>query len=223
MGYLDAKNNFTAGPLIGDTSEYKTYAIQFGGGARFWFNEHLSFAPTLMGMYGHTENDYTAVSAASRGYLPAARSMGLVDWTADTWTVRPAADVEYIYTWRRTVFTLSSDFTYFHTESFHTSTPNLKINGDSEAWKNMLDVDVPLGKTLFGHELHTGGYFNRTELYGDLKNGLNTNHAYEIHGRLVLDFLGKLWKVKWLGIGGSYLWGPHFDGWSVGADVAFKF
>jgi hypothetical protein len=35
-------------------------AVDFGGGARFWFNDHLSLAPTVSGIYGHTENSYTA-------------------------------------------------------------------------------------------------------------------------------------------------------------------
>ena len=51
MGYLTAKNDFHAGLLGGDESKYKTYAIEFGGGARFWFDNHFSFSPTLMGMY----------------------------------------------------------------------------------------------------------------------------------------------------------------------------
>lgn len=48
-------------------------------------------------------------------------------------------------------------------------------------------------------------------------------HLYEIHGRLVLDFLDRLWKVNWLGIGASYAWGPNITGWTAGADVKFKF
>jgi len=71
--------------------------------------------------------------------------------------------------------------------------------------------------------MRTGGFFSRTELYGDLEHGLNTDHVYEIHGRLVLDFLSQLWIVKWIGVGGSYLWGSNFNGWSVGADVELKF
>ena len=223
LGYADAKTDFTTGILSRDTSENKAFAIEFGGGARFWFNDHLSLAPTIMGMYGHTENDYTANNPGSIALLPQAQDAGLVNWKADTWTIRPAANLKYVQSWRRTVFTLSSEFAHFHTESFHTSNPNLRINGDSEAWKNMLDVDIPLGKQLFGHELRTGGFFSRTDLYGDLKTGLNADHVNEIHGRLVLDFLGRLWKIKWIGVGGSYLWGPNFDGWSVGADIEFKF
>ncbi len=29
-------------------------------------------------------------------------------------------------------------------------------------------------------------------------------------------------KVQWIGIGGSYVWGTHVTGWTVGADVAFR-
>ena len=71
------------------------------------------------------------------------------------------------------------------------------------------------GVTLFNRELHVGGYYSWTGQYGDLSNGfsestLDVNWVNEIHGRVVLDFLKKLWKVKWLGLGGSYFWGEQF-------------
>src|SRR5262245_17312454 len=58
MGYLTTERHFHSGLLAEDKTEDSTFAIQFGGGARFWFNEHLSLTPTLMGMYGHAENDF---------------------------------------------------------------------------------------------------------------------------------------------------------------------
>jgi hypothetical protein len=76
---------------------------------------------------------------------------------------------------------------------------------------------------LYGHELRTGGYFERTELYGDVKEGLIVDHINEVHGRLVLDYLNQFWKVQWIGIGGSYVWGTNIRGWTFGADVAFRF
>jgi hypothetical protein len=223
MGYVDAKNYFNSGLFKSDRSESRTFAIQFGGGARFWLNENLSLAPTFMGMYGHTTNEYTAHSAFMVANLPQARQIGLVDWNANTWTVRPALDIQYVYAWDRTIFTLSSDPTYFHTHSFGSSNPNVSIGGDSETWANKFDVDVPLGKQLFGHELRTGGYLSWTQLFGDIKGGLNTEHINEVHTRLVLDFLNQLWKAQWIGIGASYYWGSNFNGWSFGADVAFRF
>jgi hypothetical protein len=223
MGFVDARNLLHSGLLNGDINEYKTFAIQFGGGARFWLTERLSVAPTIMGMYGHTQNEYTVNSAFMLANRAQAQKMGLVDWSADTWTLRPALDMQYVYTWDRTIFTLSSDPTYFRTDSFASSNPNVSVDGNAGSLANRIDVDVPMGRQIFGHELRTGGYFSRTELFGDLRDGLNTEHEYEIHGRLVLDFLNQLWKAQWIGLGGSYLWGSNFTGWTVGADVAFRF
>ena len=53
----------------------------------------------------------------------------------DTWTIRPAADFQYVYTWRRTIFTLNSDPTYFHTESFNASNP------ERECQRRLGDLD----------------------------------------------------------------------------------
>ena len=223
MGYVDAKSHLNAGPLNGGTSDFRTFAIQFGAGVRFWLNDRLSLAPTLMGMYGHTSNEYTPATAVMQANLAPASQMGLVGYSENTWTVRPALNIQYEFTWNRTIFTLSSDPTFYHTESFTSSNSNDSVNGNSWSLADKIDVDIPLGRYLYGHELRTGGYFSRTDLFADLEDGLGTQHLYEAHGRLVLDFLNKFWKVQWLGIGGSYLWGANFTAWTVGADIALHF
>jgi len=223
MGYLESTNHIHGAPLEGDTSTFRDFAIQFGGGARFWLNEGLSVAPTIMGMYGHTSDRYSAVSAFALSNLPRLTRLGLVDWQVQTWALRPALNVQYLITWDRLIVTLSSDATYFHIQSFQASNRGVQVNGDSGSWSNKIDFDIPLRVRLDGHELRTGGYFSRTELFGDLKSGLNVQHIDEVHGRLVLDFLNQLWKVQWIGIGGSYLWGTNIRGWTLGADVAFRF
>jgi hypothetical protein len=223
MGYLTATKSFHNPINGGDSSEDKTFAIQFGGGARFWFNDNFSIAPTFMGMYGHSENTYTAVSPFGLANQAEASREGLINWSADTWTIRPSVNVQYQFTWQRTIFTLSSEPTYFYTQSFNSSGASSDFNGYSEMWANKIDVDVPLGVELWGHELRTGGYFSRTDLFGGLQSGLSTDDYYDAHVRLTLDFLGELWKVKWLGIGVSHLWGGDLTGWSYGVDAAFRF
>ena len=224
LGYLTAKNHYTSSSILhGDQNENTTFAIQFGGGARFWLDDHFSIAPTVMGMYGHSENNYTAKSAFGLANQAQAKQLGLIDWTVDTWTIRPSVNLQYKYTWHRTIITLSSDPTYFYTDTINSSSPNVDVSGNSETWENKIDLDIPLRVDLFGHELRSGGFFSRTELYDGIRDGLNTDYVYEGHGRLVLDFLGELWKVQWIGIGSSYYWGSNFTGWSIGADVAFRF
>jgi hypothetical protein len=223
MGYLDSRYEMGSGPLTGDTSKVTTAAIEFGGGARFWFGDSFSVAPTLMGMYGHSSDDYEVRSAFMSANLIPATQLGLVDWSINTWTLRPALNVQYLIRFGRNTLTLSSDPTYFHTQGFGASNGNVRINGDSGSVDNKIDLDVPLGIQLFGHELHTGGYLSRTELLGDLQDGLGVAHMNEVHGRLVLDFLHQLWKVQWIGLGASYVDGTNIHGWAVGADVAFRF
>jgi hypothetical protein len=228
IGYLTYKNDFNTAPLAGDENKYTTTAVDFGGGARFWFNDHLSLAPTVSGIYGHTDNSYTAGGSLSQNNYAAADQAGLINWGLDTWTIVPAAELSYQWMWRRVTFTVSSTLSYFHTEDFNNSSSILQINGNSETWVNKVDVDVPIGVTLLNREVHVGGYYSWTGFYGDLREGfsesqLEVKYVHEIHGRVVLDCLNKLWKVKWLGVGGSYFCGDHFTGWSIGVDAAFKF
>ena len=223
MGWLDGTQHLHSDLVEGDVTELKTYGIEFGGGARFWVNERLSFAPTLTGLYGHTSETYTANSAFMRANLEAARQAGLVDWTVDTWTVITGVDFQYLITLDRTIITLSSTPVYYYTESFQSSNVHLNVHGDSGTWANMIDVEIPLGVELYGHELRSGGYYRWTGFYGDLRDGLHESNLSEIHGRVVLDFLNQLWKVQWIGIGASYLWGPNITGWSAGLDVVFRF
>jgi hypothetical protein len=223
MGWLNATQHLHGSLLEGDSTNVKVYGIEFGGGARFWVNDRLSFAPTVMGLYGHMSENYTANSAFMRENLARATQLGLVDWTVDTWTFITGVDVQYLYTWGRTIITLSSNPVYYHTESFRSSNANLNVKGDSGTWANIIDVDIPVGVQLFGHEVRTGGYYRWTGLYGGLSRGLNESSLNEIHGRVVLDFLNQLWKVQWIGIGGSYVWGSQVTGWTVGADITFRF
>ena len=223
MGYLDGTQHLHSGLLEGDITEIKSYGIEFGGGARFWMNDRLSFAPTLMGLYGHTWETYTANSAFMRKNFTTATELGLINFSVDTWTIIPRVNIQYLLTWDRTLIALSSEPAYYHTGSFNGSNPYLHVNGDSATWANTVDVDIPLGVSLFGHELHTGGYYRWTGLYGSLRSGLNESSLSEVHGRIVLDFLNQLWKVQWIGIGASYLFGPTVSGWSAGIDATFRF
>ena len=223
MGWLNSTQHLHGGLVEGDSTEVKGYGIEFGGGARFWVNDRVSFAPTVMGLYGHLSQTYTANSAFGRANLEKATQMGLVNFDVDTWTFITGVDVQYVYTWNRTILTFSSLPVYYHTESFESSNAHVNVNGDSESWANMIDVDIPLDVELFGHELRSGGYYRWTGLYGGLSTGLNESHLNEIHGRVVLDFLNQLWKVQWIGIGSSYVWGSNITGWTVGLDVVFRF
>ena len=223
IGYLDSSTHQRNTLLAGDTTELRTFAIEFGGGARFWTSENFSLAPTVMVLYGRTDDTYSALSAFGRQNLAELQRLGLIDWSVDTWTLRPALNFQYVIALDRALITLSSDPTGFFTRGFDRSNANVMVAGDSGLVTNKIDLDIPLGVELFSHELRSGGYISRTDLFGDLQRGLAVQHLNELHGRIVLDFLNQLWKVQWLGFGASYIWGTNISGWTAGADVAFRF
>lgn len=223
MGYIEATNHIHSPLLEGDINEFRTAGLEFGGGARFWVSNALSLAPTLLGIYGRTWNSYTANSAFMQANLPMATQLGLVDWSVDTATIVADVSAQYLVNWDRTIIKLTLTPTYYHTETVRSSSEHVSVHGDSGSLAFKVDVDVPLGVEIYGHELRTGGSYNRSELFGGLRDGLQEQHISEVHGRLVLDYLNQLWKVQWIGIGGSYVWGSNITGWTVGADVAFRF
>ena len=222
LGMVSVENRFKTGYLEGNQMNYDTLAIEAGGGVAIFLTDNLSLTPTLSGIYGRVENRFSPHNTTG-DFVKSVGSGTLVDWTMDTWSVVPALELDYQWTWGRTVFDFSSGYDFFHTESFESSSPIMGVKGNSSTWENKLDVDLPLGLKVFSRELHTGGFFSRTEVFGNAAQGLNTGYVYTANGRLVLDFLGKLWKVKWLGVGASYFWGQNFSGWSAGMDLRLKF
>jgi hypothetical protein len=222
LGYISAKNEFESGVLQGNELRFDTLAVQGGFGARFYFTEGLSLAPTIGGIYGYTENEFLANNAFGQA-IKSAASGQYVDWDIDTWSVVPGVELKYTFAWKRIAFELDSRYEYFHTETFDSTSPLIKVQGDSQTWENKLDVDAPLGLKFLGRELHTGGFVSRTELFGGAAEGLDANHLYTFNGRLVLDLLGAVWKVRWVGLGFTYFLADQFSGWSAGVDLKFRF
>jgi hypothetical protein len=161
--------------------QFNTLGVEAGLGARFYLTEKLSLAPTIAGIYGHTENEFIAHNTFGQAIKEAATGQ-YVDWNIDTWSVVPGLELKYSLSWNRTAFEFSSRYDFFHTESFESSSPVVTVKGDSQTWENKLDVDAPLGLTFLGRELHTGGFVSRTELFGGIAEGLNANHIYSFNG-----------------------------------------
>ncbi|MHB1871345.1 MAG: hypothetical protein ACYCT1_10905 [Steroidobacteraceae bacterium] len=223
MGYLESRTRLPDRSGSVATNEFRTLAVEFGGGVRLWTTRRLSFAPTVMVLYGRSDDDYRVAGPSAASNVAQLRQLGLVGWSVSTWSLRPAMNVQYVLPLGRTLVTFSSDTAGFFTHGFSRSNAHLRVGGVSGLVTNKIDLDIPLGVELYGHELRTGGYIGRTDLLGDLKQGLDVQHLNELHGRLVLDFLNQLWGVQWIGLGASYLWGTNLSGWTVGADVEFHF
>jgi hypothetical protein len=222
IGNMNAENRFESGYLAGNGMNFDTYGIQAGAGARVYFTDHFSTAFTLSGIYGHTKNNFVSRNAVGDAINTAANGT-LVNWEVETWTIVPAPEVRYEWFWGKTLFTVQSRYAFYHTESFNSTSPLVEVDGDSHAWDNRLDLDIPLGIKVLGQELRTGGFIGRAELYGGIAEGLKSDYIHTANVRLVADLVGKVWLMKWVGLGATYYWGNDFNGWSAGVDLRLVF
>jgi hypothetical protein len=222
LGWISADMPLRQPPLKDNTIRANTLGIEFGGGARFWFNKHLSVAPQVSAIYSHVKDSFNITNANGLQYADAMAKAGWVNWSTDAWTWVPAAEMQYLWNWNRTEFDFTSTYKYFHTNSFNSSSPLVNVHGSSQAWSNEVDVDVPLGWKTKDREWHTGGSFRITEIFGNIRTGFNASYIAVANGRFVLDSLGKRFKLGWLGVGYTYFKGENFSGWSIGIDTRLR-
>jgi hypothetical protein len=130
MGYLESTTRLSELHSSAVTNEFRTFAVEFGGGVRLWTTDRLSFAPTLMVLYGRTDYDYSASSAFRQSSVPQLRQLGLIDWNISTWSLRPALDIQYVAHISRTLVTFSSDAVGFFTHGFDRSNIHLRVGGN---------------------------------------------------------------------------------------------
>jgi hypothetical protein len=222
IGNMNAVNEFESGYLAGNGMNFDTYGIQAGVGARVYFTDHFSVGCTLSGIYGQTKNNFVSRNAVG-DEVNAALGGTLVNWEVETWTVIPSPELRYGWFWGRTLCTFQSRYAFYHTESFNSTSPLVEVDGNSHAWDNRLDLDIPLGVKLLGQELKTGGFFGTAILSGGLAEGLKSDYIHTANVRLVVDLVGKVWLMKWVGVGTSYYWGSGFNGWAAGVDLRLVF
>ena len=118
---------------------------------------------------------------------------------------------------------LTSTYTYFATVPIERSTDAYSFTSESQTWNNRVEVDVVTPWAVAGWPLVVGGFFNRGELYGGLRQSLKTDHYYSTGARVALDPQGRLWKVTRIGLAGSYFWSESFSGWTLGIDWVVAF
>jgi hypothetical protein len=222
IGYAQFNNRFPDNQLAGNESQIDTFAMSLGAGVRFTFHERLSLAPSFGVIYSHTSNEFTARTDVGRAIVARFDEV-LVNWDADLISLVPGIEARYQQPIGPVTIELTSRYKYFETLRIRRSTEALSFEDNAGWWRNELDVDVRLPLYAFGRQFRTGVYFARSELYGGLADGLRSDYLYDAGARFVVDLLGALWKVEWLGIGGGYFWGEDFSGWTIGADIRMKF
>jgi hypothetical protein len=215
-------NHFADGPLAGNTSTYDTYSVGLGAGPRIWLLPELSVLLSFNLLYAYTENDFDAGTDPGRGAEQAVDGH-LVNWHTHTLTFIPSVELRYRQSFGPVTATLTSNLTYFATIPIARSTEAYSFTSDSQVWNNRVDLGVATPWSIARWPILVGGFFERAELWGGLRQSLKADHVYAVGGHAALDPGGRLWKVSEIGVAGSYFWSGSFSGWTLGLDWAVTF
>ena len=221
VGYGGFVNHFNNNVLAGNESDFSTVALSLGVGPRFYFGDSgFSVLPAFSLLYAYTDNDFDANNALGQQVAADGR---YVNWNVQTLSLVPSFEFQYKKTFGRWTPKFTSAFAYYNTQPISRSTDALSFRSDSTVWANKLDLDYLTAWKLLDCPVHFGGDVSRTDLYQGLQGALGTDHYYETDGRVTFDVLGRLWKVKSVGLSGGYFWCGAFNGYSVGLEGSMKF
>jgi hypothetical protein len=221
LGYGSFVNHFNNDTLAGNESDFSTVALSLGLGPRLYLGDSgFSVLPAFSLLYAYTENDFVANNALGQAIVDDGR---YVNWTVQTISLVPSFELRYQKTFGRWTPKFTSAFAYYNTQPLSRSTDALSFRSDSKVWANKFDLDYLTAWQLFDCPVHLGGDIGRTDLYQGLKGALGTDHYYETDGRVTFDVLGKIWKVKSVGLSGGYFWCGTFSGYSIGLEGSMTF
>ncbi|HEY4417868.1 MAG TPA: Solitary outer membrane autotransporter beta-barrel domain, partial [Verrucomicrobiae bacterium] len=221
LGFGEFDNHFNNNVLAGNESEYETTALSLGSGPRLYLGDSgFSVLPAFDFLFAYTENHFTGYTPAGQLVLNDGR---FVNW--QTWTISfvPSIELRYKKTFGRWTPEITTGYADFNTIPMSRSTDALTFRSYSMVLANKADLDYLTDWNLFKCPVHLGGDFSRTDLFGGLKQSMNTGHYYQTDVRVMFDTAGKLWKVASVGIGAGYFWSGAFNGYSIGLEGSLKF
>ena len=201
----------------GNKLEESTFGLDVGGGMALHLTDRWTVTPTIGMIYGHYDPHIIAHTANG---LALKRNL---DGSADALGASPGIGVAYKLPMGKNMWEFSAHYTFYGTEDISDS--DFDIGGSSHVFEQRADLDIPLPAELFDCQLHTGGYVSLTEVAGDISDSMSSDVWATVHGRLLLNTLGKswAWKMDRIGIGMSGIFADHFTGWDAGVEVTFKF
>ncbi len=136
----------------------------------------------------------------------------LVNWHTHTLTFIPSLELRYRRPFGPVTITLTSAYTYFATTPIARSTEAYSFTSESQVWSNRVELGVMTPWSVARWPVLVGGFFERTDLWGGLRESLKADYVHAVGGHVALDPGGRLWKMSEIGVAASYFWSGSFSG-----------
>jgi hypothetical protein len=221
LGNLESKRSVpTGGPgSTDDFSRLEVFTAGVSGGVVYRVWEELRITPLIGVAYSHIKRRYDYNNSFSQTNLfPFDREA--FNTSVDVMTYSPSVEAEYTFRHNATTIIPKIRYAHLFNESFASKSSVIDVSSDSGMLQSFVDVETPLGYTLFGQDLGLHPFIVRTDLFGTAKDARGPNYFHEIGTDLTFtDEKRELFKG--FSLGASYIFGNDFSGYRIGLGLVF--
>ena len=206
-----------ASQVAGATADYsKLDATTVGasGGMTWSPIEQLKITPLFELAWTRLDRNYDFNNSYSQtNFKPFDREA--FNTSVDVLTYSPSLEAEYTLKDGETSYTPKIRYAHLFNDSVSSDSSIIDVNGDSGLLQTFLEVNTPLGYSLYCHELGLRPFLVRTDVFGEAKDAEGPNYFHELGVHLTFN-RGSEYTIKGFSFGASYIVGHDLTGYRLG-------
>jgi hypothetical protein len=221
LGSLESKRSIaTGGPgTIDDFSRLEVLTAGISGGFVYRAWRELRITPLIGAAYSHIKRRYDYNNSFSQtNLMPFDREA--FNTSVDVMTYSPSVEVDYTFRSGETTLIPKMRYAHLFNDSVSSESSVIDVSSDSGMLQSFIDIETPLGYSLFGQALGLHPFLVRTDVFGSAKEARGPNYFHEVGADLTFkDSSRKI--LEGFSVGASYIFGDDFSGYRIGVGLIF--
>jgi hypothetical protein len=221
LGSLESKRSIATGApgSIDDFSRLEVLTAGLSGGFVYRAWRELRITPLVGAAYSHLKRRYDYNNSFSQQNLfPYDREA--FNTSVDVMTYSPSVEVDYTFNVGGTTLIPKMRYAHLFNDSVSSKSSAIDVSSDSGMLQTFLDVETPLGYSVYGQALGIHPFIVRTDVFGSAKDARGPNYFHEVGADLTFkDSQRKL--LEGFSVGASYIFGDNFTGYRIGVGLLF--
>lgn len=221
LGSLESKRSVaTGGPgTVDDFSRLEVLTAGLSGGFVYRAWKELRVTPLIGAAYSHIKRRYDYNNVFSQtNLLPFDREA--FNTSVDVMTYSPTLEVDYTFRNGETTFIPKMRYAHLFNDSVSSKSSVIDVNSDSGMLQSFIDIETPLGYSVFGQALGLHPFIVRTDVFGSAKEARGPNYFHEIGADLTFKDSTRT-ILQGFSLGASYIFGDNFSGYRIGIGLIF--
>jgi len=197
-----------------DYSELDATTVGASGGMTWSPIEQLKITPLFELAWTRLDRNYDFNNSYSQtNFKPFDREA--FNTSVDVLTYAPSLEAEYTLKDGETSYTPKIRYAHLFNDSVSSDSSIIDVNGDSGLLQTFLEVNTPLGYSVYCHELGLRPFLVRTDVFGEAKDAEGPNYFHELGLHLTFN-RGSEYTIKGFSFGASYIVGHDLTGYRLG-------